>query len=533
MTDKPSGSLLGSKTGAHSQRSWPRRYAIALLSVATAVLLRWILIPVLHDNFPFITLYGAVAIAVWYAGWRPAALASLLGYIAARYLFFTPTEDATFSVAGEIVGLTAYGLSCGLIVYFGARVRRANDQLLQLFRSTNTLEDALTKEKELLATTLASIGDAVIVTDAQGHVTSMNAEAERLLGWKTSEVKHRPLSDIFKIFDERSRRPAENPVDRALREGAVVGLANHTILISRDGTEIPIDDSAAPIRQGDGPVLGVALVFRDVTEQRAAQRAQARLAAIVEFSGDAIITKNLNSIIQTWNIGAERLFGYTAEEVIGKPVTIIFPGERLNEEDAILEKLRRGQVVERLETIRLAKDGRRIPVSVSISPLKDIDGDVIGASKIIHDVTEIVSAREALILEKELLATTLASIGDAVMVTDTQSRVTYLNSEAERLTGWTNSNAEGRPLSVVFRIVNERTRRVAENPVEKALRLGTVVGLANHTMLLREDGAEFLIDDSAAPIRNKDGSMFGAVLVFRDVTEQRKLYEADRKRVMS
>lgn len=526
MNDRASGSRASFKTGADSRTSLPRRYVIALVSVAAALLLRWILIPVLHDNFPFITLYGAVAIAVWYGRWQPATLASLLGYIGARYLFFAPTDSTAFTAVGEFVALTAYGLSCGMIIYFGERMHRANDQLRRVFESANTLEDTLAKEKELLATTLASIGDAVIVTDALGHVTSLNAEAERLLGWKNSEVVHRPLNDIFRIIDERTRRQADNPVDRALREGAVVGLANHTLLIARDGTEIPIDDSAAPIRQGDGPVLGVALVFRDVTEQRAAQRAHARLAAIVEFSGDAIITKNLDGIIQTWNIGAERLFGYTAEEVIGKPVTVIFPEECLNEEDTILEKLRRGQAVERVETIRVAKDGRRIPVSESISPLKDSEGDVVGASKIIHDVTEIVAARDALILEKELLATTLASIGDAVMVTDTQSRVTFINPEAERLTGWTNANAEGRPLSVVFRIVNERTRRVAENPVEKALRLGTIVGLANHTMLLRDDGVEFLIDDSAAPIRNKDGSLFGVVLVFRDVTEQRKLHEA-------
>jgi len=526
MKDRALGSGLRFKSGPDNRRSLPRRYAISLLSVAAAVLLRWILIPVLGDNFPFITLYGAVAIAVWYGRWQPAAVASVLGYVAARYLFFTPGESAAVSVFGEIVGLIAYGLSCGLIIYFGERTQSASDQLLQLFQSTNTLEDALTKEKELLATTLASIGDAVIVTDAQGHVSSINAEAERLLGWKNTEVVHRPLSDIFRIIDEHNRQPAENPVTRALRQGAVVGLANHTLLIARDGREIPIDDSAAPIRQGDGPVLGVALVFRDVTQQRAAQRAQARLAAIVQFSGDAIITKNLDSIIQTWNVGAERLFGYTADEAIGKPVTIIFPEERLNEDDAILEKLRRGRAVERLETIRLAKDGRRIPVSESSSPLKDAEGNIIGASKIIHDVSDIVAAREALTKEKELLATTLASIGDGVIVTDDQSRVTFLNPEAERLTGWTSANAEGRPLSVVFRIVNERTRRVTENPVEKALRLGVIVGLANHTMLLREDGAEFLIDDSAAPIRNKDGSLFGVVLVFRDVTEQRKLYEA-------
>ena len=299
MNDRASGSRPRFNTVANGRISLPRRYGIALISVAVAVLLRWILIPVLHDNLPFITLYGAVAIAVWYGRWRSAALASLLGYIAARYLFFTTTESAAFTAASEIVAVAAYGLSCGMIIYFGERMHRANSQLLQVFASANTLEDTLAKEKELLATTLASIGDAVIVTDAQGHVTSVNAEAERLLGWKSSEVVHRPLSDVFRIIDERSRRPAENPVDRALREGAVVGLANHTLLIARDGREIPIDDSAAPIRQGDGPVLGVALVFRDVTEQRAAQRAQARLAAIVEFSGDAIVTKNLDRVIQT------------------------------------------------------------------------------------------------------------------------------------------------------------------------------------------------------------------------------------------
>ncbi len=490
-----------------------------------AIFLRWALNPVLQDSFPFITLYGAIAIAVWYGRWQPAAFASLLGYFAARYLFFS-ANATSFTVLTEITGLTAYALSSAIIIYFGERLHRANDELLELFESVNTLEDKSAREKELLERTLASIGDAVIVTDSKGHILSINTQAERLLGWKNSEVVQKPLNDAFRIIDERTRQAAENPVERALREGVIIGLSNHTLLISRDGREIPIDDSAAPIKQGDGPVLGVALVFRDVSEQRAAQRAQARLAAIVEFSGDAIITKNLESIIQTWNVGAEKLFGYTANEVIGKSVTILFPEERLSEEDAILERLRRGQAVARLETVRVAKDGRRIPVSVSISPLKDSEGNVIGASKIIRDVSAVVAAREALIREKELLLTTLTSIGDGVIVTDAQSRVTLLNSEAERLTGWTTANAAGRPLSIVFRIVNEGTRRAVENPVDKALRLGTTVGLANHTMLLREDGAEFLIDDSAAPIRDKDGSLFGVVLVFRNVTDQRRAHEA-------
>lgn len=506
-------------------RSLFRRSVIALATVVAAVLLRRSLDPILQNDLPLVTLYGAVAIAVWYARWRLASVISLVGFAATSYLFIPPRREIAFGLT-NLVAFISYAISCAIIIYLGERMHRAHDRVFVVSHARDQVEDTLAREKELLATTLASIGDAVIVTGPEGRIVSLNSEAERLTGWKNSETIGMSLSNVFQIINERSRQPAESPVDRALREGTVVGLANHTVLISKDGREIPIDDSAAPIRRDDGPVLGVALVFRDVTEHRQAQEARACLAAIVEFSGDAIITKNLSGTIQTWNKGAERLFGYSADQIIGKPVTTLFPPDRLQEEDAILERLRRGQPSERIETIRVAKDGRRIPVSVSVSPLKDAYGEVIGASKIIHDASEIVAARDALTYEKELLATTLASIGDGVIVTDSQSRVTFLNSEAERLTGWTNAEADGRLLSMVFRIVNEHTRRVAENPVEKALRLGTIVGLANHTMLLRTDGAEFLIDDSAAPIRDNDGAIFGVVLVFRDVTEQRKAHEA-------
>ena len=468
-SSESAGSLREARTGA--SRSLARRYAIAFLSFVIALLLRWILEPIVKNNLPLVTLFGAVAVAVWYGRWQPAAVAAVLGYLVAHLLFIS-SDVATMFAPVELVGLTAYAISSGIIIYVGERMHRANDQIAGILDARKDLEQTLATETELLATTLASIGDAVIVTDTEGRITSLNPEAERLTGWKNSDVSGNPLSEVFRIINERTRQPAEDPVRKALRDGMTVGLANHTVLISKDGREIPIDDSAAPIREGDGPVLGVVLVFRDVTEQRASQEARARLAAIVEFSGDAIITKSLDSTIQTWNIGAQRLFGYTAEEAVGKHVTIIFPPDRLEEEDAILERIRQGQPVERLETIRLAKDGRQIPVSVSISPLKDADGDVIGASKIIHDVSEVVTAREALMREKELLATTLVSIGDGVIVTDEQSRVTFLNAQAERLTGWTSAEASGRPLSIVFRIVNEHTRRVAENPVEKALRLG-------------------------------------------------------------
>src|SRR5688572_12997186 len=139
-----------------------------------------------------------------------------------------------------------------------------------ILQARRRAEEALRKQSEWLRITLASIGDAVISTDAEGRVTFMNAVAEGLTGWSQAEATGRPLSEVFHIVNERTREPVENPVLRALREDTVVGLANHTVLIARDGTERPIDDSAAPMRDEGGTLIGVVLVFRDVSERKRA-----------------------------------------------------------------------------------------------------------------------------------------------------------------------------------------------------------------------------------------------------------------------
>jgi PAS domain S-box-containing protein len=257
------------------------------------------------------------------------------------------------------------------------------------------------RQKELLAATLASIGDGVIVTDTRGQVTLLNRKAEGLTGWTNQEVEGLALSAVFNVIDEPTRRPLEDPVETALRLGTVESLADGVILVARDGREIPIDKSGALIRQSDGTVQGVVLVFRDCTEEKQAVRSLARLAAIVESSDDGIVSKDLNGIIQTWNAGAERLFGYRAEEIIGQPITRLLPPERIQEEEYILEHVRSGQRVEHLDTVRVAKDGRRLDVSITISPVKDREGRIIGASKIARDITERKRAEESLQRAKE------------------------------------------------------------------------------------------------------------------------------------
>ncbi len=254
--------------------------------------------------------------------------------------------------------------------------------------SRQRIERELAAERERLRITLASIGDAVISTDAEGRVTYLNGVAEALTGWPQAEAEGRPLPEVFHIVNEKTRRPAENPAFQALRQGVVVGLANHTVLIARDGTERPIDDSAAPMLEESGSPVGVVLVFRDVTERRSDEEIRARLAAIVESSHDAIVSKGLDGVIRTWNAGAERLFGYRAEEAVGRSITLIIPVERLGEEKEILAQVTRGEPIEHFETVRLTKDGRRLDISLTVSPIRDSENRIIGVSKIARDVTE-------------------------------------------------------------------------------------------------------------------------------------------------
>lgn len=251
-----------------------------------------------------------------------------------------------------------------------------------------TARERVRQSEEEFRVTLSSVGDAVIATDRTGRITFMNAVAEQLTGWNTAEAAGLPLDNAFRIVNEFTRKPVENPVTKVLAEGRIVGLANHTILIAKDGTERPIDDSGAPIRGSEADLRGVVLVFRDVTERRAAEIAALRLASIVQNSDDAIISKNLDGTIVTWNEGAQRIFGYTADEIVGKSIKTLVPQELQAEEDDILGRLGRGERVYHFETIRVSKDGRRIPISLTSSPIRDHEGRIIGASKIARDISE-------------------------------------------------------------------------------------------------------------------------------------------------
>ena len=409
----------------------------------------------------------------------------------------------------------------GLIALAGFILRQ------RTLREKHAIE--LSAREEWFRTTLTSIGDAVIATNRSAIVTFLNPMAEKLTGRSLNEAVGKTIREVFPIFNESTGEPAIDPVRKVIELGTIAGLANHTALRRSDGFMVPIDDSAAPIRDENGELVGVVLVFRDITERRQAEDASRLLGSIVESSDDGIVSKDMNGVVTSWNHGASIIFGYSAQEMIGKSILTIYPPGCQNELQEILGRLRRGEHIEHYYAVRRRKDGKMIHVSLSVSPLRDTNGKITGACKVVRDITSQVEAQKEIVLQREWLSVTLRSIGDAVIATDTEGRVSYLNPVAEQLTGWISDKAVGRPLTEVMQIIHEESRQPVESPVMKVLREDKVVGLTNHTLLVARDGTEVAIDDSAAPIRDAQGELIGVVLVFRDVTAERRSEEILRK----
>ena len=380
-------------------------HLVALAAVAVAAALRWILLGVLPlGTVPFITIFPAVALAAWYGGAWAGVTAIIAGYFASDLLFIEPPGLSLLNRSEQgLTELAAFGLMAGLIVVMAHRLHRSSAK-------TKSLTDESIRQGEMLRITLASIGDGVIATDPKGLVTFLNPIAEEQTGWRLDDARGKPITEIFHIVNEQSRQVVENPCEKVMRTGKIVGLANHTILIARDGGERPIEDSAAPIIDGDGVIHGMVLVFTDATAQRRTQGALQQLAAIVEHSDDAVISKNRRGIITSWNAAAERLYGFTAAEAIGQHISMIVPKSHRAELEVIMERLWRGESIQDWDTVRLRKNGAPVDVSLRISPIRDSDGDVIGASKVARDITHRKRSQDSLRFVADVSASLAALI---------------------------------------------------------------------------------------------------------------------------
>lgn len=517
------------------------RCIVAVFLVILAAAIRWKFLGVLELRAAFVTFFPAVAIASLYGGFTAGLLATVVAAALAEYFWFLPISLSSIAGRADQISMVVFLASAILISFMAeaihrarARANRAEEQA-RLLAERERAEEKLREQRERFKVTLASIGDGVLSSDTEGKVTFINPVAAALTGWTIEQSVGQPVQSIFRIINEKTRAPADDIVARVFREGHVVGLANHTALVARDGKEIPIEDSAAPIKDSNGNVSGVVLVFHDVTEKRQAQAAleesekyyrflfdnmlngfaycrmifeegvpvdfiylkvngafetltglrnvcgkkvsevvpgiresdpelleiygkvsktgvperfetfvealgqwfsisvysplaehfvavfdviterkraeqnTARLAAIVESSDDAIIAKTLDGEILSWNRSAQAMYEYTPEEAIGRSISILAPVDVHNEFPSILEKIRRAEVVEHFETRRRKKSGGVIDVSLSVSPIRDASGHIVGVSTIARDITE----RRRMELEKEVTTELLQLINDS------------------------------------------------------------------------------------------------------------------------
>jgi PAS domain S-box-containing protein len=296
--------------------------------------------------------------------------------------------------------------------------------------------------------------------------------------------------------------------ERATLEFDIIGLG---------GDRRHMETHAAPLTNSDGSTVQLG-VSRDVSEQKRAQRAGLLLTSIVDSSDDAIISKDLNGIINSWNKSAERIFGYTAAEAIGHPVaTLLIPPDRQSEEPDILARLRKGERVDHFETKRKRKDGTLLDVSLTISPVKDPSGTIIGASKIARDLT----GRKQVERSALLLSAIVDSSDDAILSKDLNGVITSWNESAERMFGYTSAEAIGQPVAA---LLIPADRQDEEPDILARLRRGERVDHFE-TKRKRKDGTLLDISLTISPVKDPSGRIIGASKVARDVTAQIRIQQ--------
>lgn len=345
------GRLKGSKTDSMKARAYQYAWTVGLTVLAT--LLRMAIAPLVGATVPFAIYFIVVILAAWYGGFGPSLLGIFLSAAAGTYFFVSPATTSPFFLSTRADRITVFGfIFISIVAAFLLDLQRKTlGRLQQEAASRKAAEEAEREQRQWFETTLASIGDAVIATDAKARVIFMNRIAANLTGWELEEARGLPLRQVFPVVNEQTGQEIANPIDKVIREGATVELANHTVLIAKDGRRIPLEDSGAPIQRGGGP-LGAVLVFRDVTERRRAQqqlkRSESRYRLLFESNPQPMWVFDRESLaFLAVNEAAVAQYGYSREELLKMTLKDIRPPEEI---PALLEDVQK-------PTVELHHDG--------------------------------------------------------------------------------------------------------------------------------------------------------------------------------
>jgi len=392
---------------------------------------------------------------------------------------------------------------------------QAEEELLRAKEALEARSAELARSLAMMRATFDATSDGILVTDRERCIIDYNRQYVamwRLPDGLLERAKfHHPMEACSCQIRDRAAYAAR------LDEIYETAPPETTDLLEfLDGRTF---ERISQIQYLDGREVGRVWSFRDITARKQADEAQVMLAAIVESSEDAIISKDLDGIIRSWNRGAERLFGYTGEEVIGRSITLLIPPELIEEEQFILQKLRRGERIEHFETVRMSKEGRRLNISLTISPVRDHHGRIIGVSKIARDITESKRLQDILAWDALLLA----SVRDAMVVVDFNGTITYWNEGAARLLGWTVAEAMGVHYSGLFpdaahSLIAEQISAHATSALE----------WSGEYEALRKDRSRVWVDARIVPVADAAGRPLGILGLAHDISERREAEEALR-----
>ena len=385
-----------------------------------------------------------------------------------------------------------------------------------------------------LAAVIQSAMDSIITVDDERRIVLFNQAAEKMFQCPPNEAMGRPITDFIPYMGRLGENGFTNQA---------MGLQESLWAVRADGEKVQIE---ASISQNEIAGRGMfTVILRDVTERKQAELIREQLAAVVESSDDAIISETLDGTIAAWNYGAEKVFGYHASEVVGKPLSMLIPAERVGEETDILTRLRSGESMEHFETVRVRKDGMKIDVSVTISPMRNSHGVVVGVSKIARDISErkqtevqlaaqaaeLAHSLEALETQKLMLQSVLNSMGEGLVATDEQGNFILWNPAAEQILGlgpatlspvdWSAHYGTFLP-DMITPFPNE------QNPLLLAI-AGEVTSAVIYVRNPSLDRGAW-IEANGAPLRDKDGLVRGGVVAFRDIT-QRKADELEIRKL--
>jgi PAS domain S-box-containing protein len=394
-------------------------------------------------------------------------------------------------------------------------------------------QEALTRSEKWFSTTLASIGDAVIATDMNGGVTFMNSVAQSLTGWSQAEAAGKSMELVFDIMNKETRRPVENPVKKVFREGKVVGLADHTLLLSKDGKEFDIEDSAAPILTDTGEGFGVVLVFRDITEKKLAdeetKRQKELLQLILESIADGVVVADSNGKFLLFNAAAEQVLGIGATDTapsqwsdrygsyLPDGVTLYPPN------DLPLVRAMRGENVDPIELFICnpqVPEGRLL--SISGRPLKRADGALQGGVVVFHDMTERKKAEKALRQSEERFRLLVSEVVDyAILMLDPEGHIASWNAGAERIKGYQAQEIIGQHFSRFYSPEDVKAGKPAHE-----LKVAAEQGrFEDEGWRVRKDGSRFWANVVITALHDGTGQLRGFAKVTRDITEHKRTQE--------